>query len=179
MTPQRLELIRHGLLLLVAVVCVYTDLAKGRLYNVATLGGLAAGLVIALLLDAGAPGFPRLIAAALAAAIGGGTLFVLYLSRAMGGGDVKMMAAVGALGGGWRFIALTLVYTALVGAAIAIGALIWRGRLREGLRGSLRAMTTFRRPAPVGGAPAPQTIPYGVAIGLAVVWAWIETYLFR
>lgn len=167
-------------MLALAVVCAYTDLARGKLYNWATLGALATGLATAYLLDTNLRGYPHLVNAALAACLGGGILLVLHLLGSMGAGDVKMMAAVGALApfsaaAGVRSIGFTIValmYTALAGAAMALCLLIWQGRLKEGLKAGFRAMFRFRAP-PAAGAP-PATIPYGVAIGVGVVWAWME-----
>lgn len=178
--PGALEAARHIALLALAIVCVYTDLARNRIYNAATLSGLAAGLVLAYLLDATADGYPHLKAAALAALLGGGILFLVYLAGGLGAGDVKLMAAVGALSplaaatAGWRFVCVALMYTAIVGAAIAVGTLIWKGRLLEGLRDSARTLFTFRRGKKAEGQK-PLTIPYGLAIGIGTIWAWMET----
>ena len=173
MTPEKLELARHLCLLLLAVVCVYTDLAKDRLYNAVTLTGVAAGLALALAFDAGSPGYAHVVQAVLSAALGGGILFLVYLARGLGAGDVKFMAAVGALAGQWRFTLIALVYTALVGAVIALGILLWRRRLLQGLRDGLKTLVTFRAPKD---APARLTLPYGVAIGIGTIWAWLERY---
>ena len=181
--PVALEAARHILLLALAIVCVYTDLARHRIYNAATLSGLAGGLVLAYLLDATVAGQPHLKAAALAALLGGGILFAVYLAGGLGAGDVKLMAAVGALsplGGatdGWRFVCLALMYTAIVGAAIAVGTLIWKGRLLEGLRDSARTLFTFRRGRKTDGEK-PLTVPYGLAIGVGTLWAWLEAMVF-
>jgi Flp pilus assembly protein protease CpaA len=175
------------------VTCAYTDLARGKLYNVATVGGLAIGLALAYLLDAAAPHTDfhnplttYLVRAALGAALGGGVLFLLYLAGGFDAGDVKLMAAVGALGtptftrsgpaGTYDFVLWALFYTALVGAVIGVGLLIWRGRLRQGLKESVRAMVGFRRVRREE-ISADATMPYGLAIGIGVIWAWMEYVL--
>lgn len=177
-----IEPTRHILLLLVAIACVYTDLARNKIYNGVTLPALALGLILAGLLDAEVPGIPNLKAAVIAALAGGGLLFVIYLVGGLGAGDVKLMAAIGALspsmtelpGANWQFVLLALFYTALVGAGIAIGVLIWRGQLLKGLKDSARTLFTFRA-KPREGRP-PLTIPYGLAIGVGTIWAWFETF---
>ena len=186
-------LARHICLLALAVTCAYTDLARGKLYNVVTLGGLAIGLALAYCLDSATPQtnfhYPLttyLVRAALGAALGGGVLFVLYLAGGFDAGDVKMMAAVGALGTPtvtrsaaarpFDFILWALFYTALVGAVIGVGLLIWRGRLRQGLKDSLRAMASFRKVRREEISPD-ATMPYGLAIGIGVIWAWMELTL--
>ena len=174
-----LELARHICLLLLAVTCVYTDLARNKIYNAVTISGLVIGLVLAYLLDAGVPGYPHLKGALVAALLGGGLLFAVYLAGGLGAGDVKLMAAVGALSpispdrAGWHFVCLALVYTALVGAAIAVGVLIWQGRLLNGLKQSARTMFTLRAPKRAEGDKQ-LTIPYGLAIGIGTLWAWVE-----
>jgi Flp pilus assembly protein protease CpaA len=186
-------LARHICLLALAVTCAYTDLARGKLYNAATLGGLAVGLALAYLLDAAAPHADfhhplttYLVRAALGAALGGGVLFLLYLAGGFDAGDVKLMAAVGALGtptftrsgpaNTFDFILWALFYTALAGAAIAIGLLIWRGRLRQGLKESVRALVSFRKVRREE-IPPDATMPYGLAIAIGVIWAWLEIAL--
>ena len=99
----------------------------------------------------------------------------------LGAGDVKLMAAVGALAPmsasvpGWSFVLLAMMYTALVGAAIAIGILIWQKRLLQGLKDSARTLVALRVKRP----PQRPTVhvPYGLAIGVGTIWAWFETML--
>ena len=172
--PEHIELARHVCLLALAIACAYTDMARGKLYNAVTIGGLILGLVFAGALDARAPGIPHLRDAALAAFAGGGLLFLIYLTGGIGAGDVKLMAAVGALGGGWAFALRAMMLSALVGAAMAIGVLIWQRRLLQGLRDSARVLFTLRRTKHEGAPPT--TIPYGVAIAVGTVWAWVECY---
>jgi len=170
--PERIELVRHVCLLGLAVACVYTDLAWGKIYNLATLPALVLGLILALLLDAAGPGYPRLIAALAAAALAAGLLLLPYLVGGMGAGDVKLMAAVGALGPGVAFAVTAVVFSAITGFAIAIGVLIWKGRLLQGLKDSARALVTFKAKPREGAEPV--TVPYGVAIGIGTLWAWLE-----
>jgi len=171
---QALELARHICLLATAVVCAYTDLAVGRLYNVVTLGGLVVGLSLAYLLDAAVPGYPHLTASLIAAAAGAGILFLLYLTGGMGAGDVKLMAAVGALAANWRFVLLVLMYAALIGAAIAVGILIRQRRLAQGLSDSGRALLRFRVAPRQDGRAA--YVPYGLAIAAGTVLVWLERF---
>jgi len=170
--PDALLLVRQIVLLALAIVCVYTDLSRNKIYNAVTLPALATGLILAILLDGAMAGHPHLIGSAIGILLGGGLLFLVHLAGGLGAGDVKLMAAVGALGGTWQFVVLALMYTALVGAAIAAGVLIWRGRFWRGLKDSARTLFTFRRSSR-NDTPT-ITIPYGVAIGIGVLWAWLE-----
>ena len=191
-----LGLSRHGLLLVTVIACAYTDTARGRIYNVATIPALLLGLGISILLDSFTPGNKQILGSALALLAGGGIFGLAYLMRGMGAGDVKMMAAIGAISADWRFALLAAFYSALVGAAIGIGILIWRGRLWSGLKRSGRLLVTFgRNPGAAspkadsqgaavaqadaqGGAVAvsPETFPYGIAIAAGTMWAWVQVY---
>lgn len=165
-------LARQVCLLAMSIICVYTDMARGKLYNSVTFPAMAAGLALAWIGDAAVPGMPNLHAALLSALLGGGMLLILYLLGGMGAGDVKMMVAVGLLAASWNFTVLALVYAALVGAGMAVAVLIRQGRLREGLKGSLKSLIALK--AKKDPARPASTIPYGVAIGIGVVWAWFE-----
>ncbi len=181
-----LELSRHGLLLITVITCAYTDTARGKIYNVVTIPALLLGFAVSLLLDSFAPGNRHLLDSALGLAAGGGLFGLVYLMRGMGGGDVKMMAAIGAISADWRFAVLAAFYSALVGAVIGIGILIWRGDLWAGLKRSGRLLITFGRgssaPAATADAQASATIvaaetfPYGIAIAAGTMWAWVEVY---
>lgn len=169
---------RHVVLLAMLVCALYTDLAWGRIYNWLVYPALGFGLAAAYLLGdvgwAGGVSFaptdvaPSLVKSAAGAVLGGGLFFVLYLSGGMGGGDVKLMAAIGSLLG-VGFCLTALFYTSLVGAALALGVLIWKGRLLDGLRGTGRIFLPWRDRTR---DPAPVTIPYGVAIAFGTMWAW-------
>lgn len=177
-----LEMTRHVLLLGTAVACCYTDMAKGKLYNGVTLTALVLGLAVSVAADLHVGGYRNIVASALACGVGGGLLLLVYLFGGLGGGDVKTMAAVGALSASWRLTLIATFYAAVVGAIWAVGLLIWEGRLLAGLKRSGRLLVTFgRRRGPKGSdpaeAPAPTTIPYGVAIALGTIAAWFEFYV--
>jgi len=173
-----LELSRHGVLLAMLLICVYTDLARGKLYNAVTLTGLFLGLALAIMLEGAAASRPYLrrefVECLIAAAVGGGTLFIVYLFGGFGAGDVKLMAAVGALSASWRMTLLALTYAAVIGAAMAVGMLIWQGRLLEGLKQSARILVTFGRGARKVEARQQAFLPYGFAICAGTMWAWLE-----
>lgn len=99
--------------------------------------------------------------------------YLFYRLGGMGGGDVKLMAAVGVLTG-LRFGAWVLFNASVVGMAMAVGALLWHGRLRDGLRGSLRFWTLKREPSD----KLPLTIPYGIAVLFGSLWT-VWMYLGR
>ena len=105
-----------------------------HLPNAITLPGIAIGLAFSLLLP------PGIIAAALGALIGGGSLWaigeVYYRfsgQEGMGGGDVKMLAMIGAFLG-WKLAIVTLVFSSIAGALIGLLILaIRKGGLKYAL----------------------------------------------
>jgi prepilin peptidase CpaA len=189
------EVIAHvadGVLLVVLGTAVYTDVRHGKIYDWLTLPAIAVGLLLnyvagglepaegPLLLRAlGRPFLGSVSAAALAFAIFG----LVYLWRMVGGGDVKLMVAVAAVQRLPFFIQAT-IYTACAGAVMAVAVLIWRGRLRQGLRSSVAALVSpgkFRRQQEEQSDEADEavdaaeltTIPYAVAIAVGTVAAWL------
>ena len=188
-SPEAIGLVRDCALLAALGVALYTDITRGKVYDWCTLPAIGLGLLIGLVAGGFEPaqgngfldffGWPLLDSlAGLALAFGiFGLAWVLHM---LGGGDVKLLCAVGALKG-FRFFMDAAVLTACAGAILAIVILIWRGRLKEGLKGSLLALVAPSRlrrqrdPAPAGAAEM-MTIPYvwaiaaGTAAALALTW---------
>ena len=116
------------------IVLFAIDLEHHLLPNAITLPGIAIGLAFSLLLP------PGIIAAALGALIGGGSLWaigeVYYRfsgQEGMGGGDVKMLAMIGAFLG-WKLAIVTLVFSSIAGALIGLLVLaIRKGGLKYAL----------------------------------------------
>ena len=91
--------------------------------------------------------------------------------------------SMGALAG-FPFVLACLLYSSMVGFVIAIGVLVWNGRLREGLVRSAKFAFRFRKAptdAPEGdGAAEPEessrrkgdTIPFGAAIAFGTLCAF-------
>ena len=177
---------KHCVLLGLLVGCLYTDLARGKIYDYAVLPALFVGLLLNFMLgglwDGGLQGV-NLGSALLATVLAGGVFLWPYAKGGIGGGDVKLMAAVGALGGFHElYIILALIYTAVLGAAMAAVLLIWRGKFLEGLKGSLRFVFSLKRvdakeDEAEGDEPEKLTIPYGTAICLGSTLAWFVTEL--
>ncbi len=177
---------KHCVLLILLVGCLYTDLANGKIYDYAVLPAFVLGLLLSFALgglwDNGLQGV-NLGSSLLAAVVAGGVFVWPYAKGGIGGGDVKLMAAVGAVGGFHDlYVVMALIYTAVFGAAMAVVLLIWRGRLWEGLKGSLRFVFSLKRVDVEEGKaedeePEKLTIPYGTAICLGSMLAWFVTEL--
>jgi len=178
-------LARHCLLLTLLVISLYTDLARGRLYNFISLPALFVGLLLNYVLgglwEGGASG-ANLGGSLLAVAVAGGIFLWPYLKGGIGAGDVKLICAVGAVGGFYNlYLLFALVYSAIIGALMAVLVLIWRRKLWEGLKGSVRFVFSLKRvdkgqDSSKEEAPGRITVPYGsaIAIGSTIAWFVVE-----
>jgi prepilin peptidase CpaA len=112
--------------ILVAAAAV-SDIRSRRIPNWLVLAGIVAGFAWNV---SSSPGWSGLGRAAAGLGLGFVLYFPLYLLRARGAGDVKLLAAVGAITGPgncfWIFF-----LTAILGGAIALLLLTFRGRVRK------------------------------------------------
>ena len=147
-------------------VAVYLELKEQRIPNWLTLSGMALGLLIGYL--NGTVAFWMSLGGL---AIGFGFLFIFYVFGGVGGGDVKLMGAAGTLMGG-KLIQPALVYTAFIGAFIAVMMVIWRRDFWLRIGKGLQQMAFWRK----GNREqlvklTPVTVPYGLAIALGCLLA--------
>ena len=159
-------------LLLLVCVAMATDLRTRRIPNWL----VASGLVVALGLQCAIFGVMHGALLWLGGCLTGGLLFLpSYLVRMMGAGDVKLMAAVGSFCGAMGALEIAVAATA-IGGALAVLTMIWRRRVRDGVRSTVA--TVLAMPAQAGGTPhgvrhnaMPSVggLPYGVAIALGTV----------
>ncbi len=181
---QAFDIARHCLLLVLLVICAYTDIAHGKIYNVVTFPAILGGLFIAYVAggvyEGGISGVS--LASSMAAI---GVVVVLfawpYLRGGIAAGDVKLMLAVAAVGTlNSYFTVYALLYSTLIGAFMAVMLFIWKGRLREGLKAAVRFAVSAGRVGAEDAARARRTtgltIPYGsaIAVGTTIAWFVIE-----
>lgn len=122
-------LARYIILVLLLTAAVLQDLGSYRIRNITSVIGLAAGLIINLILE----GSEGLLLSIIAACIPFIFLIVLFALRMLGAGDIKLFCAIGAVMG-IRFILLAMVFSFLSGGIIAIILIIIRGNYSERLR---------------------------------------------
>lgn len=155
--------------LAIALWIAWGDLRTYRIPNYLTFGTALAGL----LFQAAFHGLNGVGSGLLGLAVGFSLMFPLYLIGGMGAGDVKALAALGT----WLGPGLTLMlccYMAVAGGLMALGVLIYKGRLWMYLRQAWSYLVSWILFRPVGlkPAPAPKTetkgVPYGVAIALGM-----------
>ena len=149
---------------------VYTDLRFGRIPNIITLGGAAAGLVLNLLFGGLGGGLTALEGWPLGAAL----FFAFFAIGVMGAGDVKLLAAVGALMGP-SFVFNAFVFTGLAGGVIAVAVMVRRRMVRYTAASVTTQVQTLVYtgwlPRPKDPKSSPLRFPYGLAIAAGSVAA--------
>jgi prepilin peptidase CpaA len=156
-----------AVLLVVLVIAGITDFLFRKVYNWLTFPGM----VLALILNSAAAGWPGLGYALSGLVVGGLVFFPAYWLRGMGAGDIKLMATVGAFMG-WKFSLNAAVYTALAGGLAALVFLILKGELWDTLRRMVRFLSPAEGAADAPAAPPSYTLPYALVIALGSVAAY-------
>jgi len=158
-----------AVLAVMLAVAVYVELKERRIPNWLTLSGMALGLLIAYLSGAHA-----LASSIVGLVVGFGFLFIFYVFGGVGGGDVKLMGASGALLGS-HLIQPALVYTAFIGAFLAVMMLIWRKDFWVRIGLGFRQLAFWRKSdGPAMEPAAPIVVPYGMAIALGCLLALLD-----
>lgn len=150
------------------VAATVIDIRQRRVPNVLTMGVASAGVLLAM---------AGLGTATVGGALGGlalglALLLPAHMFGATGAGDVKLLAAFGALlGPAGVFDAF--LRAAILGGVIALGAALWRGRLRETLYGTAMLVTTRNRAvtAQLKHPAVNNRIPYAPAIACGAALA--------
>ena len=137
--------------------------------NWLTVSGLAAGVAVNTALS----GWGGVRSSLLGAALALGVLLPFVLVRSLGAGDWKLAGALGACLGPRQLISVLLA-TVLVAGVMALGVVIYKGRLKQTLLNiahMLAALFSLRMPAFEVSVDNPQStkIPFGVAMALAVL----------
>ena len=153
----------------VAIIAGVTDWRVRRIPNWLTVSGAVAGLATNTILFH----WPGLKASLLGLALGLGLLLPFVALRSLGAGDWKLAGALGACLG-MRDLLAVLFGTILVAGVMALGAVIWKGRLQRTLSNIAHLMgslLTLRMPGSEVTLDDPQAtkIPFGVAMSLTVL----------
>jgi prepilin peptidase CpaA len=111
----------HHILLLLVVAAFYRDVGEGKIPNVLTVGGSAAGFIYHVVAD----GWQGAVFALAGFAAGFITLLALYVFGALGAGDVKLFGAIGAISG-MQFVLYSAVYSILFAGFIGVVILLFK-----------------------------------------------------
>lgn len=158
------------LLIVVALICAATDLAKKKVYNQITYPAIVLGFALQLYLY-GLAGF---LSALAGFAIGFFPAFLLLVLGGMGGGDVKLMGAIGAIAGG---VAATeaLLLGVLFGAIIGFGQLAWHGVLFRSLARQAKMIVGLVVPSLRPKGPIPPELKHELRFGVALAMGALVT----
>ena len=163
----------------VMVTIVIADLRSMRIPNKLTYPAAVAGLLLHLGAAVHNPQLPwwsGLGESFGGLALGFFVLFAGFLFGGIGGGDVKACAALGALAG-LGTTAYGLLYMGLLGGAIALSIMIWKGKLLRSLGNMLRFFFTALTPGLQTEMPKEENsdpFPLGLAISGGFAWAMLE-----
>ena len=163
-------------LLLLLVVCSYTDLRKRKIYNAVILSGLVIGLAGNVYLQGVSAG---LIFAWKGFFLGIGLLIIPFISGGLGAGDVKLLGIVG-IYKGVEFTFYAFLLSALWGGLFSLIVLVKQKRLLLVLKNIGQSLLVlFLSGFKVNTLPAtensPQefSIPYAPAIALGVLLVYL------
>ena len=180
---EMMEWASQGLLAAVLVAASVTELKAGKIYNWLTYPAILAGLAFGAVHGAvdGGSAWEGFVDHAAGFGLSFGVLFLAYLLGGMGGGDVKLMGAVGAFLG-WPAALYATFYSFLVGAALGLVLMVWRGQTRS----VLRRLGVAVRLLPVPGVrpeeaipPGSVQVPFGLAACIGCVWWMVENAIGR
>lgn len=163
----------------VMVTIVIADLRSMRIPNKLTYPAALGGLTLHLAASIQNPQLPwwsGLGESFAGLSLGFIVLFVGFLFGGIGGGDVKACAALGALVG-LSTTAYGLLYMGLIGGAIALSIMIWKGKLFRSLGNISRFFFTALIPGLQTEMPKEENsdpFPLGVAISGGFAWAMLE-----
>lgn len=160
---------------LFAAIAGYSDWRTRRIPNWLTVSGLLLGLAVNTWLS----GWHGLRFALLGAGLGLLLLFPFVLVRSLGAGDWKFAGALGAFLGPTPLLNV-LVITIVVAGLMALGVIIWKGRVRQTARNIwhiLGAYLSLHLPGREFSLENPESskVPFGVAMALAVVFYTVRT----
>ena len=164
-------------LVFAAVAASWFDLRERRIPNVLTMGAFVVAIILRM------PGGLEEVGLGLAGALLAlGLALPFFLVGGLGGGDLKFLVAIGAFLGPVRLF-LALLVMSIVGAAMAVFAIIRRRAFAETAANLYTIISTFGRrnfsgwkeesdvPLTIH-SPAVITVPYGVAIAAGGLTAW-------
>jgi prepilin peptidase CpaA len=156
------------ILIVVLLICIFTDIRSRKILNIVTMPTIVFGLIY----NISTTGVEGLLFSGKGFLVGLGLLLIPYMLGGMGAGDVKLMAAIGALMG-TSFVFYSFIYTALIGGVIAV-LLIIKTKGIKNLFKSIFYNIVFLRSS-LGSMVIPKdkqssiSFPYGVAIVLGTL----------
>lgn len=149
-------------LLITAGVC---DVMWRRVPNVLVLVLLVSGVGAAFT----SSGLPGVVASVLLACFGLLLWLPFYALRMLGAGDVKLFAAGSSWLASLSYVLTAAAVTAIVGGVLA---LVWAIAQRRAISMVGNLLTTIRFRIPVVFDTHRTKLPYGIAMGIGILWAF-------
>lgn len=159
-------------LLITAVICIFTDITKRKIYNLVLFPAVILAIGYHIYANGLTGGYFSLKGLSLGLAL----LFIPYSMGGIGAGDVKLLAAIGALKGPF-FTFNTFLAGAIAGGILAIFFLVKRKKLIVTLkRIFLPQFVSYgflqNHPSDFDEVDKNNTIPYGAAIAIGAATAY-------
>lgn len=159
------------LLGLILVICFYTDIFQRKIYNWASLGGAAVGIILNIYYF----GLSGLAQSLLGWLLGIVIFAIPYALGGMGAGDAKLLGTVGAYMGP-VFTFHTFLITGVLGGLYALAVLVYRRKFLTTVKISMVGLGIFilsgfkvNTLPDMDHGQVSDTIPYGALIGAAVL----------
>lgn len=159
------------LLLTTLVICLFTDLKYRKIYN----NVLIPTLIFGISFNVYNYGLEALVKSGLGFMLGLSLLLLPFIWGGIGAGDVKLLAAVGAIKGS-AFVFYAFLGTGIAGGVIAIGSLIYQGKLLKVLKNLINGLEILfitRFKVLSFSADKKDMFPYGVAIFIGTLAAYV------
>jgi len=163
------------LVIALVIISVYTDLKERKIYNAVVMPAALAGLAIHTALS----GTAGIVFSLKGLGAGMGLLIIPFVMGGFGAGDVKIMGAIGSLKGA-LFVFKVFLAAGLAGGMLALVILIKQKRLLSTLKriwqsfyvlvGSVFKINTLKS---LDKAEFHETLPYGLAIGIGTLTAYL------
>jgi len=172
LNPEIID-VRVGVLLLLTVICIYTDIKYRKIYNHFTFSGMMLGFGFNGIMNGG----QGLFFAGTGFLAGGAILLLFFLAGGVGAGDVKYLAACGALMGP-RFIFRAAVSGIILGGVAVFVFMLLTGRLSRLIT---NVYFIIKESVSTGKLDVTESqddkvyIPYGLFLGIGVIIGVIET----
>jgi prepilin peptidase CpaA len=112
------------ILIILLFIAAFFDVKEKRIPNVLTFPIILTGLILNIIMD----GLNGCLFSFYGFLIGLAVFFIPFALGLMGAGDVKLMAAIGALMG-WKFTAISSLFSAVAGIIVVFGYLIYKKEL--------------------------------------------------
>jgi len=163
-----------AILVIMTLVCLYTDLRYKKIYNVVLIPALAIGFLANIYTYGISGGISSIKGFVLGLIL----LFIPFALGGMGGGDVKLLGVIGAIKGP-DFVFSVFLVAALIGGIISIVVMIRQGNFTERFKAVIFTFLSMLHLIPpvnlLKGKESEQVIsfPYGIALAAGTFMAYL------